>query len=68
MEAYFASRIKLGKLDYLAVVTRYPQFKDGIDEILINDGFSDLIVNVWTKLLTEWNEMKTKTGGVVWLH
>ena len=44
MEAYFASRIKLGKLDYLAVVKRYPQFKDGIDEILINDGFSDLIV------------------------
>ena len=45
MEAYFASRIKLGKLDYLVVVTRYPQFKDGIDEILINDGFQDLIVN-----------------------
>jgi len=30
----------------LAVVTRYPQFKDGIDEILINDGFQDLIVSV----------------------
>lgn len=44
MEAYFASRIKAGKLDYLAVVTRYPQFKAGIDEILINDGFQDLIV------------------------
>ena len=44
MEAYFASRIKLGKLDYLVVVTRYPQFKTGIDEILINDGFQDLIV------------------------
>ena len=44
MEAYLASRIKLGKLDYLAVVTRYPQFKDGIDEILINDGFQYLIV------------------------
>ena len=44
MEAYLASRIKLGKLDYLTVVTRYPQFKDGIDEILINDGFQDLIV------------------------
>lgn len=46
MEAYLASRIKLGKLDYVAVVTRYPQFKDGIDKILINDGFRDLIVNV----------------------
>lgn len=44
MEAYFANRIKLGRLDYLTVVTRYPQFKDGIDEILINDGFQDLIV------------------------
>ena len=44
MEAYLASRIKLGKLDYLAVVTRYPQSKDGIDEILINDGFQYLIV------------------------
>lgn len=45
MEAYFASRIKLGKLDYLAVVTRYPQFKDGIDEILISGGFQNLIVD-----------------------
>ena len=44
MEAYLASRIKLGKLDYLAVVTRYPQFKTDIDTILINDGFQDLIV------------------------
>ena len=44
MEAYLASRIKIGKLDYLAVVKKYPQFKDGIDEILINDGFQDLIV------------------------
>ena len=44
MQNYFASRIKLGKLDYLAVVIRYPQFKDAIDEILINDGFQDLIV------------------------
>ena len=44
MEAYLSSRIKLGKLDYTTVVIRYPQFKDGIDEILINDGFQDLIV------------------------
>lgn len=44
MEAYLASRIELGKLDYLAIVTKYPQFKDGIDEILINDGKQDLIV------------------------
>ena len=45
MEVYLASRIKIGKMDYIAVVTRYPQFKDGIDEILINDGFQYLIVN-----------------------
>lgn len=44
MEAYLANRIKIGKLDYAAVVTRYPQFKDGIDEILINDGYQHLIV------------------------
>ena len=44
MVGYLAMRIKSGKLDYLSVVTRYPQFKDGIDEILINDGFQDLIV------------------------
>lgn len=46
MAGYLAMRIEAGKLDYLAVVTRYPQFKDGIDKILINDGFQDLIVNV----------------------
>ena len=44
MEAYLATRIKKGALDYTAVVTLYPQFKAGIDEILINDGFQDLIV------------------------
>ena len=26
-----------------AVVTRYPQFKEGIDEILFADGFGHLI-------------------------
>ena len=45
MEVYLASRIKIGKLDYVSVVTRYPQFKDGIDEILINDGYQNLIVD-----------------------
>ena len=44
MQNYFASRIKLGKLNYTAVVTRYPQFKTDIDTILVNDGFQDLIV------------------------
>ena len=45
MAGYLSMRIMLGKLDYLAVVTRYPQFKADIDTILINDGFQDLIVN-----------------------
>lgn len=46
MEGYLSTRIKVGALDYVAVVTRYPQFKAGIDEILINDGFHDLIVEI----------------------
>ena len=44
MAGYLAMRIETGKLDYVAVVTRYPQFKADIDTILINDGFQDLIV------------------------
>lgn len=44
MSGYFAMRIERGALDYVAVVTLYPQFKAGIDEILIKDGFQDLIV------------------------
>ena len=43
MDKYFAGRIEGGFLDYLAVVTRYPQFKDGIKLILIADGFESLI-------------------------
>ena len=43
MAAYFAMRIEAGKLDYTAVVTKYPQFKSDIDEILIADGKQDLI-------------------------
>jgi hypothetical protein len=44
MAGYFAMRIEAGKLDYTAVVTKYQQFKAEIDEILINDGFQNLIV------------------------
>ena len=44
MAVYFAGRIKGGFLDYKAVVTRYPQFKQGIDDILFADGFGHLIV------------------------
>ena len=45
MAGYLAMRIEAGKLGYVAVVTRYPQFKEDIDEILSNDGFQDLIVS-----------------------
>lgn len=44
MAGYLAMRIEQGKLDYTVVTTKYPQFKAEIDEILINDGFQDLIV------------------------
>ena len=43
MAAYLAMRIEAGKLDYAAVVAKYPQFKAEIDEILINDGYQNLI-------------------------
>lgn len=43
MAGYLAMRIEAGKLEYTAVVSRYPQFKADIDTILINDGFQDLI-------------------------
>ena len=34
MAAYLASQIKKGKLDYDAVIAKYPQYKAEIDEIL----------------------------------
>ena len=46
MAGYLAMRIAAGKLDYTAVIARYPQFKADIDTILINDGFQELIVEV----------------------
>lgn len=45
MAAYLAMRIEEGKLDYVAVTSKYPQFKSDIDAILIADGFQDLIVS-----------------------
>lgn len=44
MEAYLAMRIEQGKLDYVAVTTKFLQYKDSIDEILIADGKQELIV------------------------
>lgn len=44
MAAYFAMRIEEGKLDYSSVVSKYPQFKEDIDKILVADGQQALIV------------------------
>jgi hypothetical protein len=46
MAAYFATEIEAGRLSYLAVVSKYPQFKSDIDKILVGDGKQDLIVQV----------------------
>lgn len=45
MAAYFAMRIKMGKLSYSQVmsVPAYKAFKEDIDAILIADGHADLI-------------------------
>jgi hypothetical protein len=43
MAAYLAMRIMQGKLDYQAVTTVYPQFKEDIDMILVNEGQQNLI-------------------------
>jgi len=40
MAKYFAMRIEMGALDYNTVVARYPQYKEGIDEILAADGYT----------------------------
>ena len=40
MEAYFAMRLEKGKLNYNTVVQKYPRFKEGIDLILLADGYT----------------------------
>lgn len=44
MALYLAMRIEQGKLDYASVVVKFPQFKLEIDEILVADGYENLIV------------------------
>ncbi|MPM61942.1 hypothetical protein SDC9_108806 [bioreactor metagenome] len=44
MVAYLALQIMKGKLDYVAVVTKFPQYKEDIDTILIAEGREDLII------------------------
>lgn len=40
MDKYFAMRIMAGKLDYWAVVEKYPAHKDNIDAILTAEGYT----------------------------
>ena len=40
MAGYLAYRIELGKLNYNAVIAKYPQFKEDIDIILGSDGYT----------------------------
>lgn len=44
MVTYLAQRIMYGKLNYTAVVTKYPQYKADIDAILIVEEKQYLIV------------------------
>ena len=39
MAAYFAMRLEKGKLNYNAVIDKYPQFQEDIDLILTADGY-----------------------------
>lgn len=41
MARYLAQRIFQGKLDYDAVIAKYPQFKDEIDAYLEEWGWED---------------------------
>lgn len=44
MAKYLAMRIIQSKLDYSTIVTLYPEFKVGIDEVLVAENQEDLIV------------------------
>lgn len=44
MAPYLALQIMKGKLDYTAVVTKFPQYKSDIDVILIVEGKENLII------------------------
>lgn len=45
MAGYLALQIIKGKLGYIQVVERFPQYKEAIDVILVSEGREDLIVN-----------------------
>ena len=43
MANYLANQIRKGRLDYTLVISRYSEFKEDIDTILIAEGKQDLI-------------------------
>ena len=45
MAAYLANQIIMGKLDYTAVISKYPQYREDIDTILIGQGKQIIIIN-----------------------
>lgn len=45
MAAYLANQIIMGRLDYTAVITKYPQYRDAIDTILVGEGKQSIIVS-----------------------
>lgn len=44
MARYLATQIKLGKLDYDAVMKRFPKYADKINEYLKADGVLDKFI------------------------
>lgn len=46
MVAYLAMQILKEKLSYEQCISRFPQYKEGIDAIIIDRGREDLIVEV----------------------
>lgn len=46
MAVYIANQIIRGKVSYQLAVSKYPQFLNDIDEILVNEGCGDLIVKI----------------------
>ena len=46
MASYFASRIMKEALKYEDVISKYPQYKEDINLILVSEGHSDLIIEL----------------------
>lgn len=46
MAIYIAMRIMDGAMKYEVVVGKFPQYKEGIDTILIGEGKEDLIKEI----------------------